>query len=454
MELSLKPVNKLTYKFRLTPQMRLSINLLQMPLVKLKEFVEKQVEENPLLNMESVKPPREINYSLTGEDDQSYKESLITRPATLQDHLLQQLRLLANSDDVREIGELIIGNINDDGYLGCPMEDVKPESGKIARCEIGKVLSLIQTFDPIGVGAKDLKECLLLQLRAKNREDSLAYKIVDTYLPDLQNKRYDYIAKKLSLPCRLASRRSRGQAGAKSGKVSVDNIKEAMKEIAHLEPKPGRSFSTEKPVYLIPDAVVRKNKDGYELIPNDWELPRITLNEKYKRMLKQNDAPEDAKVYLNERLKAARSLINAISKRRETIRQVTETIVSIQNGFLENGATDFKPMTLEQIAKRIGKHKSTVCRAVTGKYLQTPQGIFELRSFLSSGVKQENGAMLSSKAIKSKIKELMDDENKAKPLTDLKIVDLFKKDGISIARRTVAKYRVQLKILSSKSRGE
>ncbi len=434
MELSLKPSNKLTYKFRLTPQMRLSIYLLQMPLVKLKDFIEKQVEENPLLNMESVKPPREISYSLTGEDDQSYKESLITKPATLQDHLLQQLRLLADSDDVREIGELIIGNINDDGYLDCPIEEIKPESGSITRSEIGKVLSLIQTFDPIGVGAKDLRECLLLQLRAKGRADSPAYKIVDTYLADLQNKRFDYIAKKLKAP--------------------VEKIKEAMKEIAHLEPKPGRSFSTEKPVYLIPDAVVRKNKDGYELIPNDWELPRITLNEKYKRMLRQKDAPEDAKAYLNERLKAARSLINAVSKRRETIRQVTQTIVSIQNGFLDNGATDFKPMTLEQIAKRIGKHKSTVCRAVTGKYLQTPQGIFELRSFLSSGVKQENGGFFSSKAIKSKIKELMDDENKAKPLTDLKIVDLFKKDGISIARRTVAKYRGQLKILSSKSRGE
>jgi RNA polymerase sigma-54 factor len=434
MELSLKPSNKLTYKFRLTPQMRLSINLLQMPLVKLKDFIEKQVEENPLLNMESVKPPREISYGLTGEDDQSYKESLITKPATLQDHLLSQLQLLADSDNVRKIGELIIGNINDDGYLDCPIEEIKPESCKIARSEIGKVLSLIQTFDPIGVGARDLRECLLLQLKAKDREDSPAYKIVDNYLPYLQNKRYDYIAKKIEAP--------------------VEKIKEAMKEIANLEPKPGRAFSTEKPVYLIPDAIVRKNKDGYELIPNDWELPRITLNEKYKKMLQQKDAPEDAKVYLTERLKAARSLINAISKRRETIRQVTETIVSIQNGFLENGAADFKPMTLEQIAKRIGKHKSTVCRAVTGKYLQTPQGIFELRSFLSSGIKQESGGFFSSKAIKSKIKELMDDENKAKPLTDLKIVDLFKKDGISIARRTVAKYRAQLKILSSKSRHE
>ena len=434
MELSLKPSNKLTYKFRLTPQMRLAISLLQMSLVKLKEFVEKQVEENPLLNMESIKPPKEVNYDFTSVEDQNYKESLITKPATLQDHLLSQLQLLADSDDVREVGELIIGNINDDGYLSCPIEDIKPKSGRISQCEVGKILSLIQTFDPIGIGARDLRECLLLQLRAKDREDSLAYKIVDSYLPNLQNKRYDYIAKKIGLP--------------------VEKIKEAMKEIANLEPKPGRSFGTERPVYLIPDAIVRKNKDGYELIPNDWELPRITLNEKYKRMLKQKDTPEDAKAYLNERLKAARSLINAISKRRETIQQVTETIVSIQNGFLENGATDFKPMTLEQIAKRIGKHKSTVCRAVTGKYLQTPQGIFELRSFLSSRVKQGNGDFLSSKAIKSRMKNLIENENKEKSLTDQEIVDLFKKDETFVARRTIAKYRGQLKILSSKSRGE
>ena len=434
MQLELKPANKLIYKLRLTPQMRLAISLLQMPLVKLKEFVEKQVEENPLLNMESVKPPKEVNYDYTSEVDQNYKESLITKPTTLQDHLLSQLQLLADSDDVREIGELIIGNINDDGYLGCPIEDIKPGSRKITQSEVETVLSLIQSFDPIGVGARDLRECLLLQLRSKGQNDSLVCQIVDKYLPNLQNKRYDYIAKRLKVP--------------------VEKIKESMKEIANLEPKPGRSFGTERPVYLIPDAIVRKNKDGYELIPNDWELPRITLNEKYKKMLQQKDAPEDAKVYLTERLKAARSLINAISKRRETIQQVTETIVSIQNGLLENGATDFKPMTLEQIAKRIGKHKSTVSRAVAGKYLQTPQGIFELRSFLSSRVKQENGDFLSSKAIKSRMKDLIENENKEKPLTDQEIVDLFKKDGTSISRRTVAKYRNQLKILSSKSRGE
>jgi len=432
MQLELKPANKLIYKLRLTPQMRLAISLLQMPLVKLKEFVEKQVEENPLLNLESVKPPKEVNYDFTSEEDRDYKESLITKPATLQEHLLSQLQLLADSDDVREIGELIICNINDDGYFGCPIEDIKPGSIKITQSEVKKALSLIQTFDPIGVGARDLRECLLLQLRSKGQNDSLACQIVDKYLPNLQNKRYDYIAKKLKVP--------------------VEKIKESMKEVANLEPKPGRSFGTERPVYLIPDAIVRKNKDGYELIPNDWELPRITLNERYKKMLKQKDTPEDTKVYLTERLKAAHSLINAISKRRETIQQVTETIVSIQNGFLENGATDFKPMTLEQIAKRIGKHKSTVCRAVTGKYLQTPQGIFELRSFLSSRVKQENGDFLSSKAIKSRMKDVIENENKEKTLTDQKIVDLFKKDGTSISRRTIAKYRNQLKILSSKSR--
>lgn len=325
-------------------------------------------------------------------------------------------------------------NINDAGYLGCPIEDIKPETSEITRTEVEKVLSLIQTFDPVGVGARDLRDCLLLQLRSKGQTDSLACQIVDKYLPNLQNKRYDYIAKKL--------------------KVSIEKIKESIKEIANLEPKPGCSFGTERPVYLIPDAIVRKNKDGYELTPNDWELPRITLNEKYKKMLKQKDTPEDTKAYLTERLKAAHSLINAISKRKETIRQVMETIVSIQNGFLENGATDFKPMTLEQIAKRIGKHKSTVSRAVTGKYLQTPQGIFELRSFLSSRVKQENGDFLSSKAIKSRIKDIINNENKEKLLTDEDIVDLFKKDEISIARRTIAKYRNQLKILSSKSRRE
>jgi RNA polymerase sigma-54 factor len=439
MQLELKPANKLTYKFRLTPQMRLSINLLQMPLVKLKEFVAKQVEENPLLEIEKMEAPTneaesDLNYnSDEDEEKQNYRESLITNPVSLQEHLSKQLHLLANIEDERKIGEFIIENVNDDGYLKISIEEMAKVS-QAAPSQIQKVLSLIQTFDPIGVGARDLRECLLLQIKAKGEQNSLAGQIIDKYLPYLEKKRFEFIAKKLRVP--------------------VERIKEAIKEIANLEPKPGRSFNTEKAVRLIPDCLLKRNNDKYEVMLNDWELPSLNLNPKYKRMLRQEDIAEDTKEYLKERLGAAKFLINAINNRKETIKKVAEAIVYIQKDFLDNGMQNLKPMTLSQIAHLVDKHKSTVSRTVNNKYLQTPDGIFELRHFLSSGVKQENGEFYSSKAIKSKIKELIENENKENPLTDQQIVDLLKLENISISRRAIAKYRHQLRILSSQSRQE
>ena len=439
MQLELKPANKLTYKFRLTPQMRLSINLLQMPLVKLKEFVAKQVEENPLLEIEKLEAPTneaesDLNYnSDEDEEKQNYRESLITNPVSLQEHLSKQLHLLANIEDERKIGEFIIENVNDDGYLKISIEEMAKVS-QAAPSQIQKVLSLIQTFDPIGVGARDLRECLLLQIKAKGEQNSLAGQIIDKYLPYLEKKRFEFIAKKLRVP--------------------VERIKEAIKEIANLEPKPGRSFNTEKAVRLIPDCLLKRNNDKYEVMLNDWELPSLNLNPKYKRMLRQEDIAEDTKEYLKERLGAAKFLINAINNRKETIKKVAEAIVYIQKDFLDNGMQNLKPMTLSQIAHLVDKHKSTVSRTVNNKYLQTPDGIFELRHFLSSGVKQENGEFYSSKAIKSKIKELIENETKENPLTDQEVVNLLKTEGISISRRTIAKYRHQLKVLSSQSRKE
>jgi len=438
MELSLKPANKLTYKFRLTPQMRLAFHLLQMPLVKLKELIKKEAEENPLLTVENAPPPRDAGYKLS-EEEMNYRESLLTKTPTLAEYLLRQLELSVESDDEREIGEAIIGSINEAGYLEGSIEDlVKSNSYQPAIVE--KVLNLIQTFDPSGVGARDLRECLLIQLKSKGKgEGSLACRIVDKYLPYLKDKRYAHIAKKLS---------------NKGGKVSVDMIKDAIKELAGLEPKPGRSFNTEEAVYLIPDAILKKGEKGYEAIFNEWELPRITLNAKYKNMLKQAGTPEDAKAYLKERIQAARTLINAVQRRNETIQKVIEEIVNIQKESFDNDGIDLKPMTLEQIGKRIGKHKSTVSRAVVSKYIQTPRGIVELRSFFGSGVRQVNGGLMSSGAIKTKIRDLIKSEEQEGPITDQGIADSLKKGGISVARRTVTKYRGQLKILSSKSRRE
>lgn len=433
MPLELKPLPKLTYKLRLTPQVRLSLNLLQFPLIKLKEYIKQEIEKNPLLELIDSGPAPFIKapWSEADEEKRQYQESLITKPPTLEEHLLRQLRLFSSSEDECEIGESIIGNLNDDGYLKCSIEDIA-KSNKTTKSQVEKILALIQTFDPIGIGARNLRECLLLQLKAKEEENSLAGKIVDKYLPFLEKRRYEYITKKL--------------------KVSVTKIKEAVKEIAQLEPKPGRSFSTERPIALIPDAILKKNKAGYEVIANTSQLPRITINDKYKKMLKQRDAAPDTKEYLRERLKAGRTLINAVNKRQETIQQIIEDIVYTQKDFFDKGVANLKPLTLEQIAKRVGKHKSTISRAITNKCLQTPYGTFELRYFLNSGLKQENGEILSSKAIKCKIKELIENENKERPLSDQKIAEGLKEDWTFISRRTIAKYRTQLKILPSLSR--
>lgn len=440
MQLELKPTNKLTYKLRLTPQIRLAMSLLQMPLVKLQEYVKQQVEENPLLEAENMDAPLKEDVSDLNDnghkfdaEKQDYRESLITYTVNLQQHLLRQLHLLADSGDGRKIGQFIIDNIDDDGYLRASIEEIA-ESAQATPLQVQKILSLIQTFDPVGVCARDIRECLLLQIKTKGQENSLAGQVIDKYLPYLEKKRFEFIAKKLKEP--------------------VERIKEAIKEIANLEPKPGRSFNTERAVRLIPDAILKRNNDKYEVMLNDWELPSLKVNPKYKRILNQKDITEDTKEYLKERLEKGKFLINAINKRKETIQKVTEAIVYIQEDFLDNGMQNLKPMTLSQIAKLVGKHKSTVSRTVSNKYLQTPDGIFELRHFLNSGVKQKNGELYSSKAIKSKIKELIENENKETPLTDQEIVNLLKQDEISISRRAIAKYRYQLKILSSKSRRE
>ncbi|MFZ2938119.1 MAG: RNA polymerase factor sigma-54 [Candidatus Omnitrophota bacterium] len=434
LEVKLQP--KLTYKLRLSPQIKLALNLLQLPLAQLKEYIKEEIEKNPLLEpSEDTTSSYESDILWTEEDEdkKQYRESLISASPTLQEHLSRQLHLFSSSEDERKIGELIIGNINENGYFDCSIDEIA-ESNRTTKSQVEKVLALIQTFDPIGVGARDLRECLWLQLRTKEEENSLAGLIVDKYLPFLEKKRYGYIAKKL--------------------KRSVEEIKDAIKEIAKFQPKPGCSFSQEITQRLIPDAILKKNKNGYEVIPNDWELPRFGLSAKYKEMLKKNDTPTEVKEYLQERLKAGRSLIDAVNKRKETIQKILEEIVYAQKDFLDNGVTHFKPLTLSQIADRIGKHKSTVSRAISNKYVHTPYGIFKLRDFINSGVKQENGELFSSKSIKAKIKALIESEKKKKPLSDLEISSCLKQEGIFVSRRTITKYRHQLKILPSKSRRE
>lgn len=431
MRLRIRTVNKLTQKLKLTSYMRLSLQLLQLPIVKLGEFINQQAEENPLLNLEYSNCFQRKKYDSDDEEKQNYKNSLTAKPITLHECLLRQLRIQANSEAKYKIGELIISNIDDNGYLQCSVEDIA-KSAKASLPKVKQILSLIHTFNPPGVGARNLRECLMLQLKVKGEEGSLATQLLDKCFVFLTKRKYRDIAKKL--------------------KVSLEKIKEAVQEISHLEPKPGRSFDTEKTVYLKPDLILKENGKEYEVMFNNWELPRISLNNKYRIMLRQKNIPQDTKEYLRERLKAACSLITAINNHKNTLKEIAKSIISFQKDFLNEGAVGLKPLTLREIAAKVGKHKSTVSRAISNKYIQTPNGIHELRYFLNSRIKQKNGKFISSKAITSRIKEIILNENKEKPLSDQRISTYFTQEEIFISRRTVAKYRNRLKMLPSNLR--
>lgn len=289
------------------------------------------------------------------------------------------------------------------------------------------MLSIIQGFDPCGVGAVDLKECLLIQLKAKGMDKTIEAKVVGDYLPLLKKMKYKEISKKL--------------------KVSVERIKTAVQRIAHLEPKPGRSFCIEKPIYPIPDLILQKNGDEFELIINEQGLPPLCINTMYKKMMKNQSIPEQTRQYIRERLNSANILIKALNSRRHLIRIVVEELIRHQKEFFENEGGSIKAITIDRIAKAIGRHKSTVSRAISGKYIQTPQGIFELRYFFDRGIRQKDGTVYSSKDIKRRIFEIIKNEDRQRPISDKKITQILNNSGISISQRTVTKYRSQLKIL-------
>lgn len=465
--LEVKLAPKLMHKLRLTPRVKLALNLLQLPMAQLKDYLKNEIEKNPLL--ESAEDDYRFkdeafkqNTSLTDYDEEKiqYQQSILTAPQTIPEYLLEQFRLLIKSKEELKIGEFIIDCLDENGYFSVSIQEAA-KTLNVSASKVKEVLNIIQTLEPAGIGARDLRQCLLIQLNAKGRKKSLAFKIVDKYLSFLEKRNYEDIAKKLS---------------SKNQKISVAQVKESLKELAQLEPKPARLIDDIKTIRIIPDVIVKpvrsddaprfredkfypalsngvnKNKQNYEIILNENELPHLIINDKYKKIMKQKDTPEDTKAYLQRGLQGALFLIDAFRRRKETIKMIVEYIVKIQKDFLNDKALGLKPLTLEQIAMEVGKHKSTISRAIKDKYIQTPHGTFELRYFLTSKIKQENGEDVSSNTIKLKIKELTKNENKTKPLTDREITELLNKEAILINRRTVTKYRKQLKLLPSRLR--
>ncbi len=368
------------------------------------------------------------NYRANNEDLPSL-EATLTRGTSLFDHLEWQLKLSKNFDAQEEgVALLIIGNITGEGYLDAPLEEISDESGVTVEFSEA-VLKKVQDFDPPGVAARNLQECLLLQAQHLGVDDEILIAIIERHLPNLEKKNYAVIAKDLNQP--------------------VDEIYEAAKAVMAFDPKPGRSYTGEEPTYITPDVYIHKIGEKYFVVANDDGLPKLKISDFYRTALAKGPK---AREYIQERLRSAQWLIRSIQQRQRTIVRVTESILRFQRDFFDKGAAYLKPLILRDVAEDIGMHESTVSRVTTNKYVHTPQGIFELKYFFNSGISRTNGDDLASEAVKLKIRQIIGGEDPKHPHSDQKIVELLAEQSIDIARRTVAKYREQLRILSSSKR--
>ncbi len=447
-DLALEQVQKLV----MTPELRQAIQLLQFTSQELNEYLEKQIEENPLLELENsikdyeniddyVDEREEIDWKeyIGKNDDVSYRpqvdknvkeysfDNFIGYSPSLREDLFFQLNVLEISQEDRKIGEILIENIDENGYLMTSVEQVAKDF-KANPKKVENVLSIIQGFEPTGVGARNLKECLLIQIREDNNRDPKVEKIINHYLEDIAYNRLSKIAKELDM--------------------DIEEVQEVCDYIKTLEPKPGRCFNSGEQVkYITPDATIEYIDGEYIIILNDVTGPRLNINNFYRELLRKG---KDAKAteYLTKKLNSAMWIIKSIEQRRMTIYKVIESILKFQRDFFEVGEKGLKPLTLSEVAEDIEMHESTVSRATNGKYVQTPRGLYELKFFFSGGLATNCGE-ISSISIKSMIKDLIEKENPKKPYSDQKISDILKAKGINISRRTVAKYRDELEIPSS-----
>ncbi len=383
------------------------------------------------------------NRGLADEELPGY-EATLTKKTDLVDHLVWQLRLSNLTEDEERVAMLVIGNLDDDGYFKMPAVEGESEESmtrdplvRVAfEAGVGvafaeEVLKKVQTLDPIGVAARDLRECLLIQVRYLNADTPEIVAIIERHLKHLESKNYGAIAKDL--------------------KISIDEVVKAVKVISRLEPKPGRAYSGEEAQYITPDVYVHKMGDTYVTVLNDDGLSKLRISGMYRAALKNGQAG-DAKEYIQEKLRSAVWLIRSIHQRQRTIHKVTESIVKFQREFLDKGIAYLKPLILRDVAEDIGMHESTVSRVTTNKYVHTPQGIYELKFFFNSAINKTGGDEIASEAVKNHIKQIVAAEDPKHPHSDQRIVEILKGQGIEIARRTVAKYREVLGILPSSKR--
>jgi len=367
------------------------------------------------------------------KDTPSFENFTATR-TDLSSHLFWQLNMSNLEDEKKEIGAYIIGNLNDDGYLDATIEEIFQATGSSID-DVKAVLTLIQCFDPVGVAARDTRECLLIQVAFQNLAGTLAEKIIKDHLNDLEEKRYHQIADHMG--------------------VSIQDVLTAVAAIQALDPKPGRIYTVEETIYVTPDIYVAKMSDGYEIIQNEDGLPKLRINAYYKRILKNRGRVSDeTKAYIQEKMRSAAWLIKSIHQRQRTLYRVTESIVKFQEEFLDKGIAYLKPLVLRDVAEDIEMHESTVSRVTTNKYVHTPQGLYELKYFFNSSISRIDGDALASESVKEQIRKIIKTEDKTKPISDKGIEKKMRDLNVRVARRTVAKYREAMGILPSRKRKE
>ena len=487
---------RLTQSLVLAPQLQQSLALLQAPTLELKALVEQELQQNPVLEeataaemeqqeketrdgespaevADPAEPPADLNHDPASEKDHSepmddfqaeferlvqldqewrdhfaqtnipqrgsaeeeekrqFMFDSLVASTSLQELLLEQVRESSLTTDMWPIAEMLIGNVDDYGYLKASTEELAASTG-VNLEQVEQVLKVVQSFDPSGVGARDLRECLMLQLERAGEKDSLEYRIVSDFMEALGKRRIPEIA--------------RGTG------TEVDEVQDALENIARLEPRPGRAFLPDNDQYILPEVFVTRSGDDFVVSTNNEHIPHLRISNTYKDLMSQGENSAEVKNYIREKIRAGKFLIKSLHQRQQTIVNIAREIVNRQREFMEKGVSHLKPLTMVQVAEVVGVHETTVSRAVSGKYMQTPQGIFEMKYFFTAGIQTASGDGMSNTSVKDMIAEIFERENATKPLSDQEVVKMLKEKGIVIARRTVAKYRTELNILPSNLR--
>ncbi|HEX5177164.1 MAG TPA: RNA polymerase factor sigma-54 [Chthoniobacteraceae bacterium] len=448
----------------LAPQLQQSLQILQVPMLELRNLIQQEIETNPTIEIEQTEPTIEdkqrehedfqeefdrlakldeewrdymaqsSSYSGRSAEDEERRQFFfdsIVGEQTLQQHLLEQVQSSDLKESDRRLAELIIGNIDDHGFLQASADEIANNTG-MDQSDLQRVLEFVQSFHPVGVGARDLRECLLIQLRRMGKEQSLEYRIVDRHLEDLGKRRFPEVARRLG--------------------TTAEQVQRAANFIATLDPKPGQIFTPDPNNYVLPDVTVEKIGGEWTISLNGDQIPHLRISNTYKDLMARDGNGSDVKDYIRDKIRSGKFLIKSIHQRQQTISNIAHEIVARQKEFLQFGPSALKPMTMVQIADAVGVHETTVSRAISGKYMSTPHGVFEMKYFFTPGYQTAAGESMSNTSVKGAIADLVKNEDSKNPLSDKEIVEILSKRGIPIARRTVAKYRNELNILPSNMR--